>query len=423
MSCFLHLLEGAMVAVEFSQIESLAPRMRGEYRAAFSGSAQAILQKYGIAETSSRVAHFFAQTLAETGGYRVLVESLDYSATRLTQVWPKRFPTPEAAAPYAHNEEKLGEKVYNGRMGNDQSGDGFRYRGRGLLQITGKSAYKKFGDRLGVDLVGHPELVFAAAYCLEIAASEWATSGHGGKNCNELADADDIEGVTRAINGGLIGIDDRRLWLKKTKAVWPEGGVAFSGASRAFANLDAGRELASLENADASVSGTGLIAEGGFNFTPSGGATSSRGSVARLIELASDVHGLNNAQTIAARRLLEYDGDVYPTNGCAITLSVLMQEAGFDVPNIYQAIEMGRFLERHGWSRVPVGKQKKGDIGSTCGEAAHHGTDHIYLVLNALNADEMVVADNQEKTPHFRFASGRGRSRTTFFLRAVDPGA
>jgi len=88
------------------------------------------------------------------------------------------------------------------------------------------------------------------------------------------------------------------------------------------------------------------------------------------------------------------------------------------VPNTYQAIALGGVMMRRGWTQIAVGDQVAGDLGSTCGPTAHHGTDHIYTVLRAVNSDEMVIADNQEQIPHFRFASGQGKSPTRFFLRA-----
>ena len=90
------------------------------------------------------------------------------------------------------------------------------------------------------------------------------------------------------------------------------------------------------------------------------------------------------------------------------------------VPDTFQAIALGNLLKSdRNWKVVSVGEQKPGDVGSTCGPQPHHGTDHIYLVLEVLNPDEMVVADNQQPRPHFRFASGQdGRTPTRFFLRA-----
>lgn len=254
--------------INFAQMQSLAPSIIDEYAAAFhSNAGNDILAKYKISANGLRLAHFFAQTLQETGGFKIQTESLWYSPSRLMQVWSRRFPTLEIAQRYAHNEEKLGEYVYGGRMGNDSPGDGFKYRGRGLLQITGRSAYAKYGRDLGIDLEGNPELAYHGDHCLEIAAAEWSASGYHNKSCNELADADDIAGVTYAINGGQTGIEDRRFWLRKTKGVWttrpsPDA-VRDQLASRASANLElfataastvAGPE-AHLQTADAAATG------------------------------------------------------------------------------------------------------------------------------------------------------------------------
>ena|SRR5271165_714556 len=140
-----------------------------------------------------------------------------------------------------------------------------------------------------------------------------------------------------------------------------------------------------------------------------------------LIKLASDVSLLDDAQRTAAKKLLDFDGEVFPSDGCAITLSILLQGAGISVPDTYKAFDLGNLLKGKNWKTIPVGTQRDGDIGSTCGSQPHHGQDHIYLVLRAVNSDEMVVADNQKSEPHFRYASGKGGViATRFFLRAPD---
>jgi hypothetical protein len=147
------------------------------------------------------------------------------------------------------------------------------------------------------------------------------------------------------------------------------------------------------------------------------------GAIDSLLAIASNPQTLQAAQAVAAQRLLVYDGEKYPQDGCAITLSVLLQEAGVNLPDTYMAIDMCSLLQSRGWTRIAVGDQQKGDVGSTCGPVAHHGTDHVYVVLRDLNLDEMVVADNQEPAPHFRFASGKSQSPTTYFLRAPNVSA
>jgi hypothetical protein len=153
---------------------------------------------------------------------------------------------------------------------------------------------------------------------------------------------------------------------------------------------------------------------------PWGSIMSDQDQLPGLIAAASDASRLDHVQTIAAKRLLASEGEVYPADGCAITLSVLLQDAGIDVPDTFQALKLGNVLKERGWTVVALGSQQAGDIGSTCGPAPNHGEDHIYLVLKVLNADEMVIADNQAPQAHFRFASGKGgKTPTKFFLRAA----
>jgi putative chitinase len=210
------------VTVTLDQILHLAPNARSSYREAFRNS-QPVFEQFGVSETPLRVAHFMAQVLHESGGLANQIESLNYSAERLPKVWPSRFkPTgPLDPADFAHNQQKLGNEVYGGRMGNTGPNDGFTYRGRGLLQLTGKDSYQEATTTLRAqnpaapDFVATPDDVFGAEWCVAIAAAEWASKG-----CNGLADQDDIKKVTKAINGGLIGLSDRTEWLRLTKAVW-----------------------------------------------------------------------------------------------------------------------------------------------------------------------------------------------------------
>jgi len=155
--------------------------------------------------------------------------------------------------------------------------------------------------------------------------------------------------------------------------------------------------------------------------TVTGGATgpNDRQFIPGLVTLASDADRLVAAQHLAAKRLLDFDGEIFPTDGCAVTLSVLLQDSGILVPDTFQAIVLGDLLKsKRNWQVIPLGEQQGGDVGSTCGAQPDHGSDHIYLVLKVLNSDEMVVADNQEPKPHFRFVSGKGKTPTKFFLRA-----
>jgi len=138
-----------------------------------------------------------------------------------------------------------------------------------------------------------------------------------------------------------------------------------------------------------------------------------------LVQFASNATQLQAAQDVAAKRLFAYDSEKFPTDACAITLSVLLQDAGINVQDTFMAIDLGNVLMQRGWQVIEIGEQEQGDVGSTCGTQPEHGVDHIYLVLQAVDANDMVVADNQEPQPHPRTVSGHDDiSPTRFFLRA-----
>ena len=163
-------------------------------------------------DTPLRVAHFLAQVMHESGLLRVVEENLNYSAARLRQIFPKYF-TAAQAAQYGGRPQAIGNRVYGSRLGNggESSGDGFRYRGRGLIQLTGKSNYRRFADWLRDDVVAAPDLV-AQRYAVHSAVFYWTMRG-----INGAADADDVRAVTRAINGGTIGLQDRMRLLDRAK--------------------------------------------------------------------------------------------------------------------------------------------------------------------------------------------------------------
>lgn len=210
------------VLVTLDQITRLAPEAAAAYRAAFATGAP-VLSRYGVNASALRVAHFMAQVFHETGALMLQFENLRYSAARLPQVWPLRFKPrgPLDPAKYANQPEKLGNEVYGGRLGNNRPGDGYLYRGRGLLQLTGKDSYARATtflqrwERSAPDLVQQPDAVVSAAWCLHVAAAEWAARG-----CNQAADRDDVAEVTRLINGGSIGLPERIVWTSKTRRVW-----------------------------------------------------------------------------------------------------------------------------------------------------------------------------------------------------------
>lgn len=145
---------------------------------------------------------FLGQVLHESGMLETIEENLSYSAQRLMVVWPKRFPTIEEAAPYARNPHALAERVYSGRMGNNLPGDGYKYRGRGILQITGKDNYAKVAQALGVDLLENPDLMLQPAISLRAAIAWWERNIPDGIIGNAGL-------VSRRVNGGTTGLADR----------------------------------------------------------------------------------------------------------------------------------------------------------------------------------------------------------------------
>lgn len=190
----------------------LAPRVRDTYREALSSE---ILSASHLAGKPLRLAHFLAQVCHETGGLTILIENLNYTTSRrLMEVWPSRFRTVVSTLPYLRNPRALANKVYGGRMGNVDPDDGWKYIGRGLLQITGREHYARNGQVLCIPLENDPSLAIDPKHALAVALETWRW-----KNCDVSADADDVVGVTRKINGGLIGLADRRRWLERTKSM------------------------------------------------------------------------------------------------------------------------------------------------------------------------------------------------------------
>lgn len=165
--------------------------------------------KYPI-NTPLRMAHFLAQCAYESAEFTRVEENLNYSAERLLQVFPKYF-TDESAHEYAHNKRRIASRVYANRMGNgdEETQDGWIYRGRGYIQLTGLNNYKEFDKSCNADVLNNPELV-ATKYPLASAAWFWVTL-----NLNYLADRNDIDSITKKVNGGTNGLDDRIKWFNR----------------------------------------------------------------------------------------------------------------------------------------------------------------------------------------------------------------
>lgn len=165
-----------------------------------------ILPDYSI-DTPPRVAAFIAQCAHESGGFKFLKENLNYRAESLMRTWPSRFTSMEVAQQYAMKPEMIANKVYSSRMGNgdEASGDGARYIGRGLIQLTGKDNYSRFAESIDTPLEEIPEYLSTFEGAVQSACWFWETN-----NLNQWADAGDILTLTKRINGGTIGLEDRK---------------------------------------------------------------------------------------------------------------------------------------------------------------------------------------------------------------------
>lgn len=167
-----------------------------------------ILPTYGI-NTKNRVAMFIAQCAHESGGFTALIENLNYSQEGLRKVFSKYFPTDALAAQYARNPQRIANRVYANRMGNgdEQSGDGWKFRGRGILQNTGKSQYTLISKFIFNDesvLINNPDLLLDPVNAIKAACWFWERNG-----LNALCDKDDVTTVSKRINGGANGLSDR----------------------------------------------------------------------------------------------------------------------------------------------------------------------------------------------------------------------
>ena len=171
--------------------------------------------KYEI-NTVNRAAGFLAQCGHESNGFTVLKENLNYKAEALNKIFHKYFPTVESAQAYADNPEKIANKIYANRMGNgdEASGDGYKFRGRGAIQLTGRDNYTRFGATLGLD----PDSCVADMETLDggVESAMWFWKNNG---LNAICDADDIVHMTKKVNGGTIGLAERTALYNKAKGI------------------------------------------------------------------------------------------------------------------------------------------------------------------------------------------------------------
>ena len=181
-----------------------SPQAKAEDVAAMARSFAAHAPAYGQDSSKPRIAEFVAQIANETGGFRVFSENLNYSAARIREVWPARVKTMAEAQRLARNPEALANVVYQrASMGNTQPGDGWRYRGRGALQLTFRNNYRLFGQHLGIDLEGKPDLAADPAVSVQIALEFFKVG-----NVNRAIDRGDFREARRITNGAALGLEE-----------------------------------------------------------------------------------------------------------------------------------------------------------------------------------------------------------------------
>lgn len=196
-----------MGKVTLELLRQICPKTKSTVLARYVDPLNTVGEHFGLFENPKRMAAFLAQVAHESGGFNFVQEGLNYSARALMNTWPKRFPNITIANQYARNPVKIANKVYANRMGNgtEASGDGYKFRGRGLIQLTGKDNYSRFARSIGKTLDE------AIAY---LETSEGAVASAGWywdvNKLNIYADKGDFVGLTRRINGGTIGLADRR---------------------------------------------------------------------------------------------------------------------------------------------------------------------------------------------------------------------
>jgi len=196
-------IEGAIIAAAGADNIRVRAAVKGAH------DVKEWLDQIGAFATPERLAHMVGQCAHESMGFTVTEERLSYSASRLMQVWPSRYPTMAVAEQYARNPRKLANHTYGGRNGNIEPDDGWKYRGRGWLQLTGRDNYKRTGAALGIDLECRPELAEDSATAWKIAAYYLDNHRREGKTAFEWADLRRADMVTRIVNGGVNGLDDR----------------------------------------------------------------------------------------------------------------------------------------------------------------------------------------------------------------------
>ena len=199
------------LALSLASLTRHWPEARHSLVDGMAATSAAVFAKYGIA-TAPEAADFMAQISEETGGGTVIEENLNYTAARLCQVWPSRFPTLAAALPFSHNPHALADRVYGNLYGNRAgTDDGYNFRGRSGIQITFRDWYAKISSVTGLDLVSTPDLANDPQHFLECSAAFWKLDG-----VNVFADSGNFIREVERVNGGLVNLPARLQW----RAIW-----------------------------------------------------------------------------------------------------------------------------------------------------------------------------------------------------------
>ncbi len=207
-----------MTIITPERLQALAPAIRADRALVYAPALEAALVM-GEITTRLRLVHFLAQLAHESGGFRALVENLNYSPEVLLAVFRARVQTlAKAQELVAAGKDAIAEFVYGNRpaLGNVNPGDGAKFIGRGFIMITGRANYTTYAAMIGQPLLDQPALLENPTYAAQGAAAFWKQNA-----LNALADADDIEGITRIVNGGLNGLADRQQWLARAKLAFP----------------------------------------------------------------------------------------------------------------------------------------------------------------------------------------------------------
>lgn len=194
-----------MVTLEL--LQKICPKTKKEVLEAYVAPINKVCKQHGILDNHKRVSAFLAQIAHESGGFNFTKENLNYSAKALQSVFKKYYPTEKDALVHERKPEQIANRVYANRMGNgdEKSGDGWTYKGRGLIQLTGKENYTKFAESIKKPLAETIAYLETAEGAVESAAWFWTKN-----KLNEHCDKDDFTGLTKRINGGVNGLEDRK---------------------------------------------------------------------------------------------------------------------------------------------------------------------------------------------------------------------